>query len=85
MMRIQDEAYELGSQWANLYDADSPSRQVIKDLMETSFLVNVVHNDFKDPSAIFKPFIQAGENYAAQKSTPNGATTIAVNGVNGVH
>lgn len=81
-MAWKDEAFELGHQWARFYEPDSPSRTLIKDLMDTSFLVNVVHNDFKDPHAIFKSFLLAGENYAAQKSTPNGAT---VNGVNGVH
>ena len=53
------------------------------DLMDTSFLVNVVHNDFKDPHAIFKPFFLAGETYAAQN--PKAINGTSVNGVNGVH
>jgi methylenetetrahydrofolate reductase (NADPH) len=28
--------------------------------MDTYFLVNVVHNDFKDPQAIFQPFFKVG-------------------------
>jgi methylenetetrahydrofolate reductase (NADPH) len=54
---MKDEAFELGLQWANLYDSGSPTRQVITNMMETYFLVNVVHNDFKDPDAIFRPFL----------------------------
>lgn len=29
---LQDEAYELGRQWANFYEPDSPSRKLIKFL-----------------------------------------------------
>jgi hypothetical protein len=36
--------------------------------METSLLVNVVHNDFKDADAIFRPFLAAGEEYAAKQA-----------------
>lgn len=75
----QDEAYELGRQWGNLYEPGSPSRKVIEDLMETSLLVNVVHNDFMDPEAIFRPFFKAGEDYAAQA----GVAGAKPNGVNG--
>lgn len=35
--------------------------------METSLLVNVVHNDYKRPNAIFEPFFKAGVDYAARK------------------
>jgi methylenetetrahydrofolate reductase (NADPH) len=69
----QDEAYELGQQWAQIYDSNSPSRTLISNLMETSCLVNVVHNNFQDPEAIFQPFFKAGAEYAA-------AQGIAVNG-----
>ncbi|GMK55498.1 hypothetical protein CspeluHIS016_0205540 [Cutaneotrichosporon spelunceum] len=52
----KDEAFELGCQWANLYPEDSPSRALIRNIMETSYLVNIVANDFKDGMAIFEPF-----------------------------
>ncbi|KAK1219646.1 methylenetetrahydrofolate reductase (NAD(P)H) met13 [Marasmius sp. AFHP31] len=68
-MAWKDEAYELGQQWAKIYDADSTSRKVICELMETCYLVNIVHNDFHDPDAIFRPFFKAGEEYAATKPT----------------
>ncbi|KAF8745457.1 hypothetical protein AX14_008888 [Amanita brunnescens Koide BX004] len=77
-MAWKDEAYELGQQWALFYEPDSPSRKLITDLMETSYLVNVVHNDFHDPEAIFTLFWKAGAQYQAMKSN-----TDAVNGING--
>lgn len=42
--------------------------------MDTHYLMNVVHNDFKSEDAIFEPFFKAGEQYAASKAngTVNG-------------
>ncbi|KAG6866584.1 hypothetical protein C0991_002072 [Blastosporella zonata] len=77
-MAWKDEAYELGQQWAQIYDEGSPSRALISELMETSSLVNVVHNDFQDPEAIFKPFFLASEEYLALN-----ATSPVMNGING--
>ncbi|KAJ7574444.1 methylenetetrahydrofolate reductase-domain-containing protein [Mycena floridula] len=71
-MAWKDEAFELGQQWAKVYEPDSPSRKLISEVMDTSFLVNVVHNDFHDPDAIFQPFLLAGQEYQAMQSTaPN--------------
>lgn len=61
----KDEAYELGCQWAQYYEPDSSTRKFINNLMDTALLVNVVHNDFKKPTAIFEPFLKAGAEYAA--------------------
>jgi methylenetetrahydrofolate reductase (NADPH) len=67
--------------------------------MDTYFLVNVVHNDFKDIEATFRPFFRVGEIVAAEShkqlkgivngnghAVGNGATvSSAVNGVsNGI-
>ncbi|KIY71868.1 methylenetetrahydrofolate reduct [Cylindrobasidium torrendii FP15055 ss-10] len=62
-MAWKDEAYELGMQWSKVYDAESGARKVIEELMDSCYLVNVVHNDFTDREAIFRPFMQAGEEY----------------------
>ncbi|KAH7927301.1 methylenetetrahydrofolate reduct [Leucogyrophana mollusca] len=70
-MAWKDEAYELGCQWANVYESGSPARNVLQTIMETSYLVNVVHNNFKDPNLIFEPFFKAGEEYNA--AHPNGS------------
>ncbi len=70
---LQDEAYELGRQWAKLYEPESESRKLIDDLMARALLVNVVHNDFKKPDAIFEPFLKAGAEYASlQANQTNG-------------
>jgi methylenetetrahydrofolate reductase (NADPH) len=73
----QDEAYELGQQWAKVYESDSPSRKIISNLMDTCYLVNVVHNDFRDADAIFRPFFKAGEEFLASLNT---TPTVTVNG-----
>ena len=91
----RDEAFELGMQWANLYDEQSPSRQLIKDVMNDSYLVNIVANDFKDGLSIFEPFqldrvIPAAittavdsASHAASKATQSvvGAASAVANGV----
>ncbi|KAF9519500.1 hypothetical protein BS47DRAFT_1370712 [Hydnum rufescens UP504] len=57
-MAWKDEAFELGRQWSRLYAPDSPTRKLIEETMDTYFLVNIVHNDFKDPDAVFRPFFK---------------------------
>ncbi|KAJ9126432.1 hypothetical protein QFC24_002175 [Naganishia onofrii] len=52
----KDEAFELGVQWATLYPEGSESRKMIQQVMDTSYLVNIVANDFKDGMSIFEPF-----------------------------
>jgi methylenetetrahydrofolate reductase (NADPH) len=70
---VQDEAYELGYQWAKVYDAGSPSRKFIVGMMNTALLVNIVHNDFHDQNKIFEPFFKLEEELGSQAATaPNG-------------
>lgn len=66
----KDEAFELGQQWANLYPAGSKANQVLNEVFNTYYLVNVVHNDYRDPDslAIFRPFIGGGGSPAHQES-----------------
>ncbi|DAZ93974.1 TPA: hypothetical protein N0F65_005485, partial [Lagenidium giganteum] len=54
----KDEAFELWqTQWASAYDKDSPSFQVIQEIYDTYFLVNIVDNDYtNDDSDIFAIF-----------------------------
>ena len=76
-MAWKDEAYELGRQWGKFYDLDTPTRKLIDEIMDTYFLVNVVHNDFKRPNAIFEPFLKAGAEFAVKSA--DGQTSL--NGV----
>ncbi|OJT07587.1 Methylenetetrahydrofolate reductase 1 [Trametes pubescens] len=79
-MAWKDEAYELGRQWAKLYEPESPTSKLIDSIMDTYCLVNVVHNDYKKPDAIFQPFFKAGAEYAAKYGS---ASPPATNGTNG--
>lgn len=86
----KDEFYRLGGDWANCYPATSPSRHLISNVMDTWYLVNIVHNDFHVSNGIFplfdgltvpdadKPFMTAsnGEN----NGQANGHHTENVNG-----
>ena len=76
----KDEAFELGCQWATLYPDGSPSRAIINDFMNTSYLVNIVANDFKDGSYIFDPFLLDQPINGLTNGVVNGAAA-AVNGV----
>lgn len=52
----KDEFYRLGEDWAKCYTSVSPSRYVIEDIMDTWYLVNIVHNDFHVENGIFALF-----------------------------
>jgi methylenetetrahydrofolate reductase (NADPH) len=79
-MAWKDEAYELGQQWGSIYDPGSAASDFVKSFFDTSLLVNVVHNDFRQSDAIFEPFIKAAADYAAQKHVPNGRANGHANG-----
>ncbi|KAH9940805.1 methylenetetrahydrofolate reduct [Epithele typhae] len=70
-MAWKDEAFELGRQWAKLYEPDSSSRKLIDAITDTYCLVNVVHNDYKKPDAIFEPFFKAGAEFSAKYPSTN--------------
>ena len=52
----KDEAYRLGLDWARCHAAESASRLLIEEMMETWFLVNIVDNDFHRLHDIFSLF-----------------------------
>ncbi|KKA29910.1 hypothetical protein TD95_001472 [Thielaviopsis punctulata] len=52
----KDEAFRLGKDWAHCYEAGSPSRQLIDNIMDNWHLVNIVNNDFHENDAIFDLF-----------------------------
>lgn len=58
-------------QWAQFYEQESPSRGLIVNMMETYFLLNVVHNDFTATDAIFEEFL----GFALPKSHAGTAAT----------
>jgi methylenetetrahydrofolate reductase (NADPH) len=52
----KDEAFRLGDEWANCYKEDAPSNKLIKEIADNWYLINIVHNDFHRPYAIFDLF-----------------------------
>lgn len=55
-MAWKDEAFGLWNEWARVYDRQSLSADVILDIYDSWYLVNIVHNDFQDESGIWRLF-----------------------------
>lgn len=49
----KDEAFRLAEEWANCYDKGSPSHTLLTDVANNWELINIVHNDFTNPSGLF--------------------------------
>lgn len=83
----KDEAFELGQQWANLYPSGSKANQVLNEIFNTYYLVNVVHNDYRDPDslAIFRPFIGQVNGTSTNGSPAENGEVSAGNGANGTN
>jgi methylenetetrahydrofolate reductase (NADPH) len=52
----RDEFYYLGLEWSKCYDEGSESRKLITELTKSWYLVNIVHNDFRNQGGIFPIF-----------------------------
>ncbi|OBZ91031.1 Methylenetetrahydrofolate reductase 1 [Choanephora cucurbitarum] len=52
----KDEAFELWNQWARIYERESQSAELILDISNNWYLINIVHNDFQDDNAIWRLF-----------------------------
>ncbi|KAI7374750.1 hypothetical protein KC336_g20138, partial [Hortaea werneckii] len=70
----RDEFYHLGSEWAKCYDEGSQSKNLIKEITESWYLVNIVDNDFRNERGIFPLF----DGLKVEGVEP---TAAAVNGV----
>lgn len=70
----KDEFYKLGLDWAHCYDAGSPSRGLIEEMMNSWYLVNIVHNDFHAEDGIFPIFEGLGVQGLDQTWKGNGET-----------
>ncbi|KAH7101479.1 methylenetetrahydrofolate reduct [Auriculariales sp. MPI-PUGE-AT-0066] len=79
-MAWKDEAFELGVQWSQMYEPGSPSRALIENMMDKFLLVNVVHNDFKQPDAIFESFLRIGKEHGLKVdvAVPSKAKAVLV-------
>ncbi|CUS07287.1 unnamed protein product [Tuber aestivum] len=70
----KDEAFRLGDDWAKCYEADSVSRHLIQEVMDTWFLVNIVDNDFHQSQKIYRLF-DGMEVPKMDESLANGLTS----------
>ncbi|KAI9365312.1 methylenetetrahydrofolate reductase-domain-containing protein [Pilaira anomala] len=52
----KDEAFELWSKWARIYDRESKPVDLILDITNNWYLINIVHNDFQDENGIWRLF-----------------------------
>lgn len=52
----KDEAFRLNLEWASCYPEDSPARNFLTEVASSFYLVNIVHNDYQDPEAVFRLF-----------------------------
>lgn len=51
----KDEAYEIWKEWTNLYEPNSATANLLKEIGESYYLVNVVENNFVEGD-IFRIF-----------------------------
>ena len=52
----RDEFFHLGQEWSKCYEEGSEARRLIKEITESWYLVNIVHNDFRQEHGIFPLF-----------------------------
>jgi hypothetical protein len=50
----QDEAFSIWTDWASQFPPNSQERQLLENVRDTRWLVNVTHHDFKDPGALWR-------------------------------
>ncbi|KAI0306060.1 methylenetetrahydrofolate reduct [Multifurca ochricompacta] len=79
-MAWKDEAYELGHQWAKVYEPGSPSRKIISDIVDNALLVNIVQNDFHSPDNIFEPFFKLEEEFSTRRTITANDHALITNG-----
>jgi len=50
----QEEAFEIWTEWSRLYPLRSASRQLLQQISDESWLVSLIHHDYKDPEALWR-------------------------------
>lgn len=75
----KDEAFRLGMDWAHCHSLQSPSRHLIQSIMESWYLVNIVHNDFHQTHGLFPLFDGLSvEDLDKPQAVPNGSIDTPV-------
>ncbi|KAG0226223.1 hypothetical protein BGW42_003817 [Actinomortierella wolfii] len=71
----KDEAFELWSEWAKVYEPGSESHKLIEKIRDEWYLVNIVHNDFQNSDALFRVLnASASSSKATATTTTNGTS-----------
>ena len=82
----KDEAFRLGEDWSRCYDAGSGTRQLIENVMDECWLLNIVNNNFHQTHDIFRVFddltVQDLDK-VFEESSPAGGTVDAKGGISG--
>jgi len=65
----KDEAFELWLEWAKMYDEGSRSMEILREIAQSWYLVNIVHNDFHQGDRIFALFDGESEDERKAKET----------------
>ncbi len=50
----KEEAFEIWTEWARLYPTRSASRKLLDGMAAKSWLVSVIHHDYKDKEALWQ-------------------------------
>ncbi|CAO3579898.1 unnamed protein product [Absidia cylindrospora] len=71
-MAWKDEAFELWNEWARIYDRKTKSADLILDIANNWYLINIVHNDFQDEGGIWRLFDLEIDGEISRKIRQNG-------------
>ena len=77
----RDEFYHLGFEWSKCYEEGNKARELIRDVLDNWYLVNIVHNDFRQQRGIYPLFDGLRAPELDSKAITNG--DVHVNGING--
>lgn len=72
-MAWKDEAFELWNEWARIYDRKTRPAELILDISNRWYLINIVHNDFQDEGGIWRLFDLEIDGEISRKIRQNGA------------
>lgn len=49
----KDEAFTIWNEWSSVYPKRSKTRELLRNVAETYWLVNVVHHEYMEPDALW--------------------------------
>ncbi|KAG0241285.1 methylenetetrahydrofolate reductase-domain-containing protein [Mortierella sp. GBAus27b] len=70
----KDEAFTLWEQWSKCYPQDSKARELLSELGQNWYLINIVNNDYHEKDGIFELFKEDIDALRAQQAAAAAAT-----------